>query len=149
MRLEHYSNYPLGQLRAAEQSRIPSNKPQGLWLSVKGQRDWLSFALRLENLQGTLSHCAVFRLVEGANVLHLTTAAEIDTFHKLYSAETNPAMPEHREIAWQLVAAKFDGIIIAPFQPSRRLDRRSSWYFGWDCASACLWNPRAIERIDR
>lgn len=148
MILEHYSNYPLGELHASPQQSLPSNKPEGLWLSVKGPRDWPSVYRAIFPVGRVGREIATFHLVREANVLQLTTAAEIDTFHELYAVETNPAIPEHREPAWAVVASKFDGIIIAPFQPSRRVHAAVPWYFGWDCASACIWHPRAIERVD-
>lgn len=26
-----------------------------------------------------------------------------------------------------------------------RLDNRCTWYYGWDCASGCIWDKDAIE----
>jgi hypothetical protein len=146
MILEHYSKLPLGEVRASEQSTLPCDKPCGLWLSVKGPRDWLSYARSRVLLRGKFGHCATFQLAARANVLHLTTPAEIDTFHELYSVPTNPAIAEHREPDWAVVASKFDGIVIAPYQPTRRHCRQATWYYGWDCACACVWAPRALER---
>ena len=149
MILEHYSKQPLGEVRPAVQSALPDHKPQGLWLSVRGARDWPEWCRDERWNLSALKHCATFQLAAGANVLHLTTPAEIDTFHVEHSVAHNPAMPSYREIAWAQVAKQYDGIIIAPYSYARRLDRRTIWYYGWDCASAAIWHPRAIERIDQ
>jgi hypothetical protein len=28
-----------------------------------------------------------------------------------------------------------------------QLDEFTSWYYGWDCASGCIWDVDAIERV--
>lgn len=48
---------------------------------------------------------------------------------------------------WRAIAAKCDGIIISPYIWARRLNGYSHWYHGWDCASGCIWNPRAIREV--
>ena len=49
-------------------------------------------------------------------------------------------------INWLAVARDYDGILIAPYCYTRRMTL--DWYNTWDCASACVWNARAIERVD-
>ena len=49
-------------------------------------------------------------------------------------------------IDWPKVAERYDGIIIAPYQWSRRLDG-PMWYYGWDCASGCVWRARAVLEL--
>jgi len=44
------------------------------------------------------------------------------------------------------VAKSFDGIEITPYQWEKRLE--SMWYYGWDCASGCIWNPDAITELN-
>ena len=44
------------------------------------------------------------------------------------------------------VMDEYDGIIIAPYQYSCRLMNSSTaWYYGWDCASGCIWNLGCIS----
>jgi len=52
-------------------------------------------------------------------------------------------------INWPAVAEKYDGIIIAPYIWQRRLSDNPDhfWYYGWDCASGCIWNTEVIEEI--
>ena len=49
-------------------------------------------------------------------------------------------------INWQPLTEQYAGIIISPYQWKRRLDGRASdWYYGWDCASACIWDLSAVR----
>jgi len=43
------------------------------------------------------------------------------------------------------VAESFGGIEITPYQWEKRLE--SMWYYGWDCASGCIWNPDAVKDL--
>ena len=45
---------------------------------------------------------------------------------------------------WKLIAQEFDGIEIAPYQWEIRMDYNFFWYYGWDCASGCLWRPKNL-----
>lgn len=40
-------------------------------------------------------------------------------------------------ITWNLIAMNYDGIEIPEYFWSRRF---VNWYYGWDCASGCIWN---------
>jgi hypothetical protein len=94
-------------------------------------------------------------LAERANILRLGSPAALDVF----TAEYGGAPPIYRAldqrfgertmmIDWRRVASVYDGIIIAPYQWSRRLDGGARWYYGWDCASGCIWNATAIARVE-
>jgi hypothetical protein len=48
-------------------------------------------------------------------------------------------------IDWQRVAEQHQGIIITPYQWECRYS--IDWYYIWDCASGCIWDPDAIESI--
>ena len=68
----------------------------------------------------------------------------MDTFHDTYCARVNANYSSY--INWRKVAKAFDGIIIPEYIYSRRLDGNASdWYYGWDCASGCIWDARAIK----
>lgn len=45
----------------------------------------------------------------------------------------------------KLVAEGWYGLEINPYLWSRRLSRM--WYYGWDCASGCVWNKRGVVDI--
>lgn len=148
MILEHYSAKPLDDVQPVAQHSLPDHKPQGLWLSVLGPQDWPTWCRENDWQPKALKHCARFTLAPGANVLHVKGPAAIDAFHAEFGVQSSAIVPDFHEIAWAAVAAQYDGIIIAPYCWARRLHQPTSWYYGWDCASACIWQPRAIERVD-
>ena len=43
------------------------------------------------------------------------------------------------------VAENYGGIEVTPYIWEKRLD--SMWYYGWDCASGCVWHRDAIKEI--
>jgi hypothetical protein len=151
-RLLHYSKEPLGEVvsRAHQEDHF---KPHGLWVSVGGGEDsWLAWcrseSFRLE----CLAVCTEIILKPDANVLWLKTCGEIDAFTAKYdevpqSLRGSSLNYRGRFIAWERVAAAHQGIIIAPYQWHRRLHDGSGWYYGWDCASGCIWNADAIAEV--
>jgi hypothetical protein len=79
-----------------------------------------------------------------ANVLHIGSTEQFDKFNRKYRSDDM-----FGSIIWPDVAKQYDGIIIAPYLWSRRLDSSSRWYYGWDAASGCIWKARAIASITR
>lgn len=139
-------------------------KPNGLWVSVAGDDDWPSWCRDQEFRMGALGHLAMVTLTEDANVLVVSTPEQLDEFHEEFAVDDDPAFNERmttgllRELPgfspkrfwamdWPTVAGKFDGIIITPYLWSRRLDG-PSWYYGWDCASGCVWNLSAVDAVE-
>jgi hypothetical protein len=153
MRLLHYSRKPIGTVRSVAQEGELSrcDKPRGLWLSVEGEDDWRSWCEAEDFADLSAAYCYEVTLAEGANILRITTSAELLDFGREYGF--NP-YPQHRSlfgdgygIRWAEVAAAHDGIIIAPYQWPLRLDGGVHWYYGWDCASGVIWNADAVGAI--
>lgn len=153
--LVHYSNSPVGTLEMRQQEPPTSEytKPNGFWVSVDdgwGWRDWcLAEGFNLENL----THVHDVKLAKNANVLVITNSTELDKFTAKYSTEIRrtllPSGHLWRQmgINWPLVASEWRGIIITPYVRARRLHEGTSWYYGWDCSSGCIWDPAAIASI--
>jgi len=141
-----------------------SSKPNGFWVSDEtrgayGWRSWCrderfrSFAMRYE-------HEVI--LSPNAKILYLRSPEDIDRFTKRYGYDNlsrltykdgTPLLPNRTwqrfdAIDWHRVAKRYHGIIITPYQWSRRLDGGANWYYTWDCASGCIWNRRAIQSIE-
>lgn len=132
-------------------------KPNGLWLSVSGSDDWESWCRANEFGCGDIVYRVTLRA--DANIAWLCSGADIDMFHTTWSEPgevwrggTAPLSDEyvrlHWEVNWQRVAQQFDGIIITPYQWSRRMGG-PFWYYGWDCASGCVWKLDAVETFER
>lgn len=156
VQLIHYSISPfLGPVRSVPLERQDGRhsaigKPDGLWVSVEEEggfgwkewcegEDWGLLGLRYRS---------EIVLAADANVLRLSSAHDIDEFSARFrgsSAETNYM----RGIDWKLVADAYSGIIIAPYIWERRLHEGTSWYYGWDCASGCIWDAAAVAEIRR
>lgn len=118
-------------------------KPRGLWVSVTGPDDWRSWC-EAESFNTGWSHVYDVTLSPDANILHLTFASDLDRFTRDYGREGSY---RDMEIAWHEVAELYDGLIIAPYQWTRRMDLM--WYYSWDCASGCIWNVNAIGSLSR
>lgn len=171
MRLLHYAEAPtvLDRGRTYDQRNLRgTGKPDGLWVSVEGEDDWKGWC----EAEAFALHCLEYvhevTLTEGANVLMISTGKELEAFHAQWSVEDefNRKMAErerdlwgadlaraerfrrnHWPVQWKKVAAEYDGIIIAPYLWSHRLDG-PFWYYGVDCASGCIWNLDAIDRFE-
>jgi hypothetical protein len=156
-RLLHYSSEPLGALYSCEQkSGVRGHrfdKPRGLWVSVEGEDDWRSWCEAESFGNPGAQHCYEIALASDANVLRIKSAPALLSFTRRYGYDPYVGIPGVRTIMsgqgiqWAAIAAKFDGIIIAPYQWSARLDDRTGWYYGWDCASGCIWNADAVASV--
>jgi hypothetical protein len=81
-------------------------------------------------------------VVNEASILFIRNVVEFDKFEKEYSVSKRARIKY--EIEWGEVAKHYGGIEICPYQSSRRY---SSWYYGWDVASGCVWDSSAIKEI--
>ena len=129
----HYSTRPITGLRSRRQDskRWTAYKPVGLWYGVGGdwrrwccaeQRDWI---------EGKW----VYRVCLGrARILRLSTVSEVLAFDREYGVPIWPGL-QFAQPDWNRVSHQWDGVEIAPYQGELLL-----WYYGWDCASGCVWN---------
>lgn len=148
MILEHYQASPVLAVSSRQQDHTVNryNKPIGFWVSVKGEDDWPSWCESEHFRTETLSHRHVVTLSDKANILFIPSAQALDEFNEQY--HVRGPTPWSSGINWTMVAEYYDGIIIAPYHWERRLSDHCGWYYGWDCASGCIWNADAIASID-
>jgi|SRR5882672_5015504 len=154
-RLIHYSAKPLTQASSRDQKRSPAEwdstfwKPRGLWVSVEGEDDWKQWCEAEQFSLNCFEHATQIILTPNANILRLTTPQELKTFSAQHSFNPYPEVSLHslRGINWEDVAAQHQGIIIAPYHWSCRLNNDVFWYYGWDCASGCIWDASAIVSL--
>jgi len=154
MSLYHYSAEPfvLDPHRSYPQQRQRewAMKPCGLWLSVEhdgedsfGWRDWcVGESFHVE----ALTYRTELALRPEADVLSITNDEALLAFSARFEIPVVPAW--FRRIDWAAVATAYRGIIIAPYLWSLRLDERVSWYYGWDCASGCIWDCTTLQQLD-
>ena len=137
-RLIHYGRAPITEpIRPTGRGYA---KPTGFWFSVEGKDDWPSWCIAEDWHTADLACAHVLALSPTARICWIKGAAMLDAFDREYGRDNR-----NREIQWERVAAKFDGIVIAPYLWSRRLI--VDWYYGWDCASGCIWNVQAIAGL--
>jgi len=125
-------------------------KPRGLWLSAQGDDDWPSWCVSEKFRLQDLAHAWRVELAPEAAVLCVSTVEELDAFTDAFGYDDALFSSAHwraRGIDWPRVAESYRGIVIAPYRWERRLTQESLWYYGWDCASGCVWDPVAISSL--
>lgn len=160
MKLVHYSNAPvrLEDLKRLEQSELNGQyfKPRGLWVSDDDEEwNWRTWCEEEDFRLDHLTHANEVILVPDPNVLILNSATDIDRFSAEFATFGEGELPEIVRITlrttlflnWPRVMQRWNGIIITPYIVARRLASECMWYYGWDCASGCLWEPSAIASI--
>lgn len=150
MRFIHHSNTHIAGIRDRRQQEIYSTKPKGFWISDEDANyGWSDFCREsAPEYLGELSYDV--ELNKNANILWLRTPEDIDAFTYCYRKSINDVFndPEYAiAIDWHQLAQEYDGLIITPYQWTRRLGHPCVWYYGWDCASGCIWNKFAIQKL--
>lgn len=140
MKLTHHPSpdWKFDPNRRYEQSR--TMKPNGLWLSVDD--DWHRWC-QDEGLNWSSEPGVAFEIVEPSRVLMLSSVEDIDAFTEKF---INLFSDQYRT-DWGLLAERFAGLLIAPYQWERRLHFGTSWYYPWDCASACIWDLSVVRQV--
>jgi hypothetical protein len=129
--------------------RTLMGKPQGLWVSAAGKDDWLSWCRGEQFCLDRLAHRTEVSLADDARVLWVRSKSAFGAFHDQYGTEvwlskcSRVGIPV---IDWRLVARDYHGVVIAPYRWEARISD-ARWYYGWDCASGCIWDPAAIARL--
>ena len=157
-RLLHYTDNPITAVESRDQrtdrARHRGDKPNGLWVSVEGEDDWRSWCEAESFSDPSKQLCYEVILSPTAKILRITTEGDLLSFSHHCGFDRYAKRPgfalhagEINAVAWDHIGATYDGIIIAPYQWACRLDHRTSWYYGWDCASGCLWNGDAVAAL--
>lgn len=149
--LSHYTSAETLVPRNVDQSRRGSfGKPQGLWVSVDGPDDWPSWCKSEQFRDVDSQNRFRVTLATDANILHLETFDEVIVFTEKYGEPSRfGGRLAYDGIRWGEVAANHQGIIIAPYSWRARNDHQTFWYYGWDCASGCIWDASAIAEVAR
>lgn len=149
--LYHYSGHsidPFERGKFYDQSKMRWHaKPYGFWVSVgEGWKEWCEDA---DFCLSSLSYKYEVILFENANILHLKSAEEILEFSKKYHKSTRDwdIKSDTYQLDWDKVRQEYQGIIISPYQYYCRLNMDCNWYYGWDCASGCIWDLSCIQEF--
>lgn len=146
--LTHYGADPVLHVYLVAQSPVPHFKPYGLWVSVdEGSISWPDYIESSEAWACRLRVVHDVRLAPDARILLIATAEDLDAFARRYGRNERITPPDYYHyIDWKEVAEAYQGIVIAPYRYDRRFDG-GLWYYGWDCASGCIWDADAIAAI--
>jgi hypothetical protein len=150
--------------------RYLGDKPNGLWISDAEDYGWLDWCTDEDFHVELYTFAHKVELKKNARILYIRTDKQLLAFTKKYELkdgsinkvlresherfnEMNPELtkfmherkPTIWEIDWPRVASKYQGIVITPYLWNLRLHNYTQWYYGWDCASGCIWDHKAIK----
>lgn len=148
MYLIHYSKDPIDKVLHIEEKKDGQGfmKPVGLWVSDEACTDnWRSWCIGNDFRLDHLAYPYKVDLFKDNNVLVLETSEALETFTKEFG---NPIHQGSSMIGidWKKVERKYGGLIITPYQWDMRFELL--WYYGWDCASGVIWDPKQIESFE-
>ncbi len=81
-----------------------------------------------------------------SNILMINSMAELLEFSKKFKTKDDRVtLFHHGYVDWKRVAELYDGVEIPNYIWECRLRLEPFWYYGWDCASGCVWNVKDIK----
>ncbi len=148
--LSHFTQHPF---RFESEREYPTSenemggfKPNGLWLSDEGDLGWKRWC----ELEKWGTHTLRFEtkfLCDTSKWLVLRSTEELWAFTKREVAKLPDAPSGTGLIDWPRVQGAFSGILITPYNWDMRHSSKASWYYTWDCASACVWDLSTIQPL--
>jgi hypothetical protein len=166
MKYHHWASEPV-RLRKMKYTQSGHPKPNGLWFDVN--EEWKQWCEGVDFRLDTLRYRHTVTILDRSRMLFLRGDKDIDEFTHQYcrslfgdiqllqsSEEADKFARDYRSdlfaeikqqfsnyIAWGEVAEKHSGIIVAPY--SRAKSETYLWYYGWNCASGCIWDTSVIR----
>ena len=146
--LRHWCAEPF-ELRPCCYRQEVGYKPKGLWFDIN--KDWKRWCEAESFGLERFTHCYRIRITDDSRVLRLDQPEKLVAFTVRYKAALYPGQSlraEYCGIDWPRVAEEFAGIVITPYQWSCRMSLM--WYYGFDCASGCVWEPDILQlKVER
>ena len=140
--LVHVSKQEMGELKDSDQFFSNGFKPCGLWLSHENGFNWKKWCEQEQFPCGDYEYTVT--IDSSANIVCLDSLLSVETFFREFSLD-------EFSINWEEVAKNYDGIYVSSHAISLALDFDcASFLYGWDLASACIWNAdieKTFERI--
>ncbi len=128
--------------------RMSFGKPVGLWYDVDG--DWTKWCTSEE--MGWLRPYIYEIILDKSGLLKINDIDKFEKFEKDFQAEKQEdhfgfTLPPScdglfSKIDWHKVMKEYGAIEIAPYLWKKRLT--SMFYYGWDCASGCVWDEKIL-----
>ena len=123
-------------------------KPTGLWLSDESDHGWKQWCEAEQFRTETLKYRTDFKLKNSDRILRLGSADKLKAFTEQFRANLPIIGMSSIWIDWDRVMKEFGGVVITPYIWECRLAPGFSWYYGWDCASGCVWDLSLLEVIN-
>ena len=144
MELVHYSEKKFTLDIITDYPQTRDMKPNGFWLSIENKEkefyDWSDWCKSEEfHLEG-LKYRYSIEINDNAKVLELITNEDVVKFHKEYAVSCY-------RVEWDRITKLYQAIFIYPYKWDLRLDGEISWYYTWDCSSACIWDLSIVNKI--
>lgn len=124
------------------------DKPNGLWFGIGNS--WLNWMIS-EDFKYT-EYNYIYELEFDKNkILKIDNENKFKKFEEQFLLKTDkkPLTLSYKtntfmgSIDWEKVSSQYNGIEISPYFYQFRLSHL--WYYGWDCASGCLWSPKKMN----
>ena len=129
-------------------------KPHGLWYECQdgSATSWKDFC-SYEMSSGYKYDQTYNIFLNHHEILFIPDEHHFEKFYEMYKANP-PYDPDgskgfDKMIDWPKVAEHYAGIEICPYLSSKRNDEDSFWYYGWDVASGCIWDPKGIKNLEK
>jgi len=144
--LVHHCEHPFVLDRQRTYKQTPDRKPRGLFLSTQTQDGWEEWCLGESYCLPGLAHCTEVQ-VDPARLLVIQSEEQLRQFDHQYGGGPIDCgvLRGNSQINWPAVAETYQGIVIVPHQWNCRYE--PSWYYTWDCATACIWDLAAIMEV--
>ena len=139
MRYTHYSedkNLQLLDMTPQAIKSIYNIKPVGLWIGHDEEEGWSNWCESANFQKGDYKY--EVNLID-KNLLYIKTNKDIIRFNNEYRIFS--PINSMYTVDWIKLFYKYNGIMIFPYRHEARLDIDFMWYYGWDCASGCIWRP--------
>lgn len=143
MRFVHFTDKPfkLDDRKYLQQEPMTAfDKPNGFWITPsEGKDNWIDFCKAEKfNLDGLKVKYDVE--IDLTNVLVIDSLKKFDDFEASHGKQCD--IMRTPKIDWLSVYKEFAGILIVPYFWERRYH---NWYYGWDCASGCIWDINILK----
>ncbi len=142
MKRIHVTSKEIKVLRNVRQMKC--YKPYGLWYGIDNSwKDWC----KSEMPEQFELYKYLYELkINISKILQIRTLSGLRRFANKYKV----MIDESNFISiinWFKVSKEYYGIEINPHLWRSMFNTNYIWYYGWDCASGCIWNKKAIKNI--
>ena len=164
----HGSNRKISKNNINQIKQITTIKPIGLWYAKDDV--WLKFSKKVleknyKYLYKVELYYTTFNKPDKNKVLRINTVKDFDKFTFKYGVISEGSIIDFVFIKWDKVSTNYGGIEVTANVKDRRYlespevikkykkhnleikkeNHPTSWYYGFDIPSGCVWNPKAIK----